>query len=52
MKRIRRGTEVIIPEKWVGNFTTKKTIRQRQSKLTKKLRRQLKQFKPRYIPNE
>lgn len=30
MKRIRRNKEVEIPEKWVGNFTTDKSKRQRR----------------------
>lgn len=38
--RIRRGKLVLIPEDWIGNITTKKTIRQRKSKLpSKKLKR-------------
>ncbi len=38
--RVRRGKLVLIPEDWVGNITTKKTIRQRKSKLpSKKLKR-------------
>jgi hypothetical protein len=28
--RIRRGKEVAIPEKWIGNVTTQKTLRQRK----------------------
>ncbi len=37
---IRRGKLVLIPEDWIGNITTKKTIRQRKSKLpSKKLKR-------------
>ncbi len=41
--RIRRGKEVVIPEKWVGNFTTPKTIRDRkgarvEARATKKRR--------------
>lgn len=40
--RTRRGKLVQIPEEWVGRFTTKATIRQRDSKLTHKLARQTK----------
>lgn len=40
--RIRRGVEVVIPPEWVGNVTTPATIRQRPSKLHRKLRRRLK----------
>jgi hypothetical protein len=41
--RIRRGKEVPIPPEWLGNVTTPATIRQRPSKLPRKLRRSLKQ---------
>lgn len=37
--RTRRGVLVEIPEEWVGKFTSRKTIRQRGSKLTHKLNR-------------
>jgi hypothetical protein len=37
--RIRRGKEVVIPPQWEGQITTKKTIRQRPSKLIGKLKR-------------
>jgi hypothetical protein len=37
--RWRRGKLVEIPKKWRGQFTTKKTIRERPSKKTRKLRR-------------
>jgi hypothetical protein len=37
--RLRRGKLVEIPDEWVGNFTTKKTIRQRPSKLIGKVKR-------------
>ena len=40
--RIRRGVEVVIPPEWVGKLTTPATIRQRPSKLPRKLRRRLK----------
>lgn len=30
-KRIRRGKEVDVPARWVGAFTTKKTLRDRKS---------------------
>lgn len=40
--RMRRGKLVEIPEKWVGNCTTKKTIRQRPSKQIHKLRKFMK----------
>ncbi|UOL48792.1 hypothetical protein [Pseudomonas phage Astolliot] len=29
--RVRRGKSVIVPEQWVGNFTTNKTINDRKS---------------------
>ncbi|MNC21502.1 hypothetical protein D3C76_363270 [compost metagenome] len=29
--RTRRGKEVVIPEQWVGNFTTNKTIHDRKT---------------------
>lgn len=37
--RLRRGKLVEIPSQWANNITTAETIRQRQSKLPKKLRR-------------
>lgn len=37
--RYRRGKLVEIPPQWVGKFTTKKTIRQRNSKQIHKRRR-------------
>lgn len=37
--RIRRGKLVEIPEKWQGQMTTPKTIRQRPSKLRGKVKR-------------
>ena len=37
--RTRRGVLVKIPDEWVGRFTTKATIRHRDSKLHHKLRR-------------
>lgn len=40
--RIRRGVEVVIPPEWEGKITTAATIRQRPSKLNRKLRRRLK----------
>lgn len=40
--RIRRGVEVAIPAEWEGKITTPATIRQRPSKLHRKLRRRLK----------
>lgn len=40
--RIRRGKEVEIPPEWVGHQTSQKTIRQRPSKLTGKLKRLVK----------
>lgn len=40
--RIRRGKEVEIPPQWVGKVTTPATIRQRPSKLTGKVKRQVK----------
>jgi hypothetical protein len=36
--RMRRGKLVEIPEEWRGRLTTRKTIRDRQSKHTRKLR--------------
>ncbi len=39
MYRSRRGRLVKIPDEWVGKFTTDRTIRQRDSKLTNKLSR-------------
>jgi len=39
--RIRRGKVVEIPPQWVGKFPTKKTMRERASKLTGKLARKL-----------
>lgn len=40
--RYRRGKLVEIPPKWVGNFTTNETIRQRTSKLIHKVARMTK----------
>lgn len=40
--RMRRGKLVEIPAKWVGRHTTKKTIRQRPSKLVGKVKRVVK----------
>jgi hypothetical protein len=40
--RMRRGKLVEIPPKWVGRQTTHKTIRQRPSKLTGKVKRVVK----------
>lgn len=40
--RIRRGKVVEVPPQWVGKITTKKTIRQRPSKLLGKVARMLK----------
>lgn len=40
--RMRRGKLVEIPEQWVGKVTTDKTIRQRPSKVHRKLRRVIK----------
>jgi len=42
MYRTRRGKLVKIPDEWVGNFTTRQTIRKRDSKLTNKLARDTK----------
>lgn len=39
--RIRRGKIVVVPAQWVGKFPTKKTMRERPSKLTGKLARKL-----------
>ncbi len=39
MKRIRRGKEIEIPEKWVGKTLHPQTKRKRQSKQTKKIKR-------------
>ena len=43
--RMRRGKLVEIPPEWVGNTVARRTINQRPSKLTGKLRRFLKQTK-------
>jgi hypothetical protein len=40
--RTRRGKVVEIPEEWRGQVTRPQTIRKRQSKMTRKLRNQLK----------
>lgn len=40
--RVRRGRLVEIPERWVGRMVTEKTIRQRPSKLTGKVKRVVK----------
>lgn len=40
--RERRGKLVEIPEKWLGRITTNKTIRQRPSKVHRKLRKVVK----------
>ena len=37
--RERRGKLVEIPEKWLGQVTSRETIRQRPSKLQRKVRR-------------
>lgn len=37
--RVRRGKIVEVPPEWVGRMTTRKTIRQRPSKLRRKLRK-------------
>jgi hypothetical protein len=29
--RIRRGKEVVIPDKWINNITTRKTIHERKT---------------------
>jgi hypothetical protein len=39
--RIRRGKEVEIPPQWEGQFPTKKTMRDRPSRMKHKLRRSL-----------
>ena len=39
---MRRGKEVEIPAEWVGKIPTDKTIRQRPSKLTGKVKRAVK----------
>ena len=39
--RVRRGKLVEIPSEWVGNITTKETIRQRTSKLPRTVKRAL-----------
>jgi hypothetical protein len=39
--RVRRGKVVEIPPEWVGNVTTKTTIRQRTSKLPRTVKRAL-----------
>lgn len=39
--RVRRGKVVEIPPEWVGNVTTKATIRQRTSKLPRTVKRAL-----------
>lgn len=40
--RVRRGKEVEIPAKWVGVFPTRKTMRERPSRMIGKLARKLK----------
>jgi hypothetical protein len=39
--RVRRGKLVEIPPEWIGNVTTKETIRQRTSKLSRTVKRAL-----------
>jgi hypothetical protein len=54
--RNRRGKLVQVPPKWVNNFTTKETIRQRPSKLLRKVKRSLtkntENFKDQNIPTQ
>lgn len=54
--RNRRGKIVQIPPEWVNNFTTKATIRQRSSKLIRKVKRAMtknvEDYKNRNIPNQ
>lgn len=38
--RVRRGKLVVIPDEWVGHTTDPQTIRQRQSKFSRKSRMQ------------
>lgn len=45
--RIRRGKLTPIPEKWFRAITTKKTIRQRTSKLLHKYRKRVKYLRGR-----
>lgn len=45
---MRRGVLVEIPDKWFGNVTTPKTIRQRKSKLIGKVKRQVNDWNIRY----
>jgi hypothetical protein len=40
--RMRRGKLVMIPKEWVGKVTTPQTMRKRQSRLTRKVRRETK----------
>lgn len=40
--RIRRGKVVVVPPQWVGKFPTKKTMRDRPSKMIGKLKRKIK----------
>lgn len=40
--RIRRGKEVEIPPEWVNKFPTQKTMRDRQSRKTRKQKRKAK----------
>lgn len=44
--RVRRGKVVEVPPKWVGRMTTRKTIRQRPSKLPRKLRKAARRGRP------
>ncbi len=48
--RMRRGKLVEIPPAWVGNTVAKRTIGQRPSKMTGKLRRLLKRERPENPP--
>jgi hypothetical protein len=48
--RIRRGKLVEIPEEWVGKIPHKQTIRKRQSKQTKKIKRVMQALRKGRVP--
>jgi len=43
--RVREGVLIRIPEKWLGKVTHPQTIRKRQSKFTKKVKRYMQAMK-------